>query len=86
VDIAALAARADNNGGPVGGTGSAGGVAEGAVAGRNGSGASVTGWLGRIGGGGGGSHEREKVVTVLVSDVEADVKDIVEVSRAVVVE
>lgn len=82
VDMSGALARGDSVGGGVGGGlgGSSGGGGGG-------------GWLGRIGGGvtgGGGSGtgagEREKIVTVLVTDVEADRVEIVEVARAVVVE
>eukprot|EP00752_Nemacystus_decipiens_P009591 g8569.t1 len=98
VDIPALLGRAEHNGGSGGGTaesGSAGGTG----LGRSGSGTSGTAWLGRFGGGGGGGsagsgwgggggggHDREKVVTVVVSGVEADQVEIVEVARAVVVD
>ncbi|CBJ33092.1 expressed unknown protein [Ectocarpus siliculosus] len=89
VDFAALLGRAENsssnnnnNGGaPESGGGWMPGV------GRNAIGAGV---LGRVGGGGSGgsgggsgSYDREKVVTVIVTGVEADQVEIVEVSRAV---
>ncbi|CAN0340819.1 unnamed protein product [Ectocarpus sp. 13 AM-2016] len=56
-------------------------------AGRNASGAGVLGRLGGGGGGGGGGgYDRQKVVTVIVTDVEADQVEIVEVSGAVAVD
>ena len=81
VDMGGVLGRGDSGGGL--GGGGAGGVVgrDGGDAGVQGGGA---GWLGRLGGGGG--SERERIMPVVVTRVEATQVEIVEVSRAVVIE
>eukprot|EP00904_Undaria_pinnatifida_P012608 jgi/Undpi1/8478/HiC_scaffold_25.g10945.m1 len=77
--------RGGGNGG-AGGSGGGGVGVGGGVGGRGGSGGSGSGWLARMGGGGAAADEREKVVTVVVTEVEASQVEIVEVARAVVID
>lgn len=92
VDMAALLGRnAETSTSGPGAVSASAGVAGGPGGGNlaSGSAGSGGGWLGRIGGGGGAGaadRERQKVVTVVMTKLEANQIEIVEVARAVVIE